>query len=299
MNRPRPLWQALRGELTVSKGAFLLLVLIIVANLSALADLLLHPEIPYLDIEHLVVGGVYAVFVCGLFLLVAIYIGKDEEITRLNAALEIRIAELEEARRLAEIANQAKTDFLANMSHEMTTPLNSVIGFSQILQDELCGPLNEKQKEYVADVESSGQRLLGLVRNMLDLARAISGSLALDYRHFAVREAVQSVIGAFHETARERQQQISFDLQPGADREIEADADKFRQILFNLLDNALKFTPEGGRIRITGRPADHMALAPRFPREDLDHPPALEIAITDTGIGIAAADLPRLFREVI
>lgn len=307
-------WHALKGVLTVGKIGVFLLALLTTANLGALLDLVLHPEIPYFDEEHLLNGGVYALLVCLLFGGFALYELQRkkqtevlEELTlalrrsrdELEQRVRERTAELGAALEETKIANQAKTDFLANMSHEMTTPLNGVIGFSQVLQDELYGPLNEKQRECVAEVLNSGQHLHSLISDMLDLARAISGGMVLRCSRFRVTTALHSAIQAISETAQERNLQVSCDLQPEADREIEADAGKLQQILRNLLDNAVKFTPEGGKIQITARLVENGPVnSPSSPGNPAN-PAALLIAIADTGIGIAPANLPRLFREII
>ena len=177
----------------------------------------------------------------------------EMELRESNERLRQKIIELEEARFLSESANRAKSDFLANMSHELTTPLNSIIGFSQILHDGSYGELNEKQKEYVSDVLSSGQRLLGLITDVLDLSRATSGNMELRLSKFLLKDVLKSSMTVFNDEAMKHNLKLSLAIEPEADREIEADSGKLNQIMFNLLSNAVKYTPEGGSVRVTAR----------------------------------------------
>ena len=229
----------------------------------------------------------------------------EEEIKKLNEGLKRSLLELEHARLLAEAANRAKSDFLANMSHELTTPLNSIIGFSQILQDRLYGELNEKQKEYVSDVLSSGVHLLGLITDMLDLSRATSGSMQLRLNKFLVKDVLKSSMTVFNEEAIKHNLKLSLDIEPDADIEIEADSGKLNQIMFNLLSNAVKFTPDGGSVRVQarltrdeGRRTKDEKASIVLTSEVSDHPSSIEVSIADTGIGIKAEELSRLFKEV-
>ncbi|GBE00009.1 non-motile and phage-resistance protein [bacterium BMS3Abin07] len=228
----------------------------------------------------------------------------EEEITKLNEDLRQKIIELEEARLLAEDANKSKTDFLANMSHEITTPLNSIIGFSQILQDELYGELNEKQKEYVSDVLSSGQFLLGLITDMLDLSIATSGSMELRISRFLLKDVLRSSMTVFNEAAVKHNLKLNLGIEPDVDIEIEADPEKLNQIMFNLLGNAVKFTPDGGTVSVSARRMNseqYLDTKNLFTDDyslttDGDF---IEISVADTGIGIKAEDLPRLFKEIV
>ena len=225
----------------------------------------------------------------------------EEEIRKLNEDLRKRIVELEEARILAEAANKAKSDFLANMSHELTTPLNSVIGFSQILQDGLYGELSEKQKEYVSDILSSGQHLLGLITDMIDLSQVTSGSMELRLSRFLVKDVLKSSITLFNEEAIKHNLKLSLDIEPDADKEIEADSGKLTQIVFNLLSNAVKFTPAGGSVSVHARPAGE-DLVPAHGQggqpQGLPLQDFIEISVSDTGIGIKPEDLPGLFKDI-
>ncbi|OIO31672.1 MAG: hypothetical protein COS28_02985 [Nitrospirae bacterium CG02_land_8_20_14_3_00_44_33] len=158
-----------------------------------------------------------------------------------------------EAKKTADEANRVKSEFLANMSHELTTPLNSVIGFSQILQDGLYGELNVKQKEYVSDILNSGQHLLHLITDMIDLSQATYGGKELKLSRFLLKDMLKSSTTAFNEEAMKHNLKLSLDIEPEADIEIEADSGKLGQIMFNLLSNAVKFTPEGGSVRVSAR----------------------------------------------
>jgi signal transduction histidine kinase len=184
------------------------------------------------------------------------------------------------ARDEAERANLAKTEFVAHMSHELRTPLTSVIGFSEVLYYGLVGPMNDVQREYLANIQSSGEHLLSLINDILDLSRVESGTLDLRFETLEVRGLIESCLPLVRNRAERGR--IKLSLKAGAGLRVRGDARKLRQVLVNLISNAVKFTPEGGRVTITTK------AVPGVDR--------LEIAVTDTGIGISPEDQARLFR---
>ena len=218
-----------------------------------------------------------------------------------------RTMDLEKARDAAEAGNQAKTDFISNMSHELRTPLNAIIGFSEVLIDELAGSLNEKQKEYVRNILCGGKTLHELTLNVLNFSEVESGRMTLRPCAVAVRDVLRSSISAIQEDTLRHQIAVSMDLQPGADRQIEADVEKLLLILSHLLSNAVKFTPDGGSVSVSARMGSsskgQVAREGQASPLTLDpgpwtlHGDFIEISVTDTGIGIKKEDLPRLFRE--
>ncbi len=184
------------------------------------------------------------------------------------------------ARDEAERANQAKTEFVAHLSHELRTPLTSVIGFSEVLYYGLAGPMNDVQREYLANIQSSGEHLLSLINDILNLSRVESGTLDLRFETLEVRGLIESCLPLVRNRAERGR--IKLSLKAGEGLRVRGDARKLRQVLVNLISNAVKFTPEGGRVTIT---------AEAVPRTD-----RLEIAVTDTGVGISPDDQARLFR---
>ncbi len=179
-----------------------------------------------------------------------------------------------------EAVSRSKSDFLANMSHELRTPLNAVIGFSEVLEDELFGPINEKQHEYVNNILASGKHLLSLINDILDLSKVESGKMVLDLTEFSLHEAVESSFIMLKEKALKNGITLGIDLSPEADVNIVADKRKLKQILFNLISNAVKFTPTGGAVSVHAvRAAD-----------------SIEITVADNGMGIKAEDIPKLFQ---
>jgi CheY-like chemotaxis protein len=166
------------------------------------------------------------------------------------------------------------------MSHELRTPLNSVIGFSEVLQDQMFGQINEKQQEYVANILTSGRHLLSLINDILDLSKVESGKMELLLTEFSLREAVDSSLMMLREKALKGGITVCMNLAPEADVNIVADERKLKQILFNLVSNAVKFTPESGTIDLTA------ARDGEF----------IEITVADSGIGIKAEDIPKLFQ---
>jgi PAS domain S-box-containing protein len=198
----------------------------------------------------------------------------------LEEMINIRTQELESARSLAEQANRAKSEFLANMSHELRTPLNSVIGFSEVLADQLFGPLNEKQQEYVTNILTSGRHLLSLINDILDLSKVESGKMELELSVFTLRETLETSLMMLREKALKGSINLHLELAPQADVDIVADQRKLKQIMYNLLSNAVKFTQPGGTVDVSAQRDGNF----------------VEITVADTGIGVRKEDLPKLFQ---
>jgi signal transduction histidine kinase len=212
------------------------------------------------------------------------YIAIRTDITErkhFERALQQTNIELENARLISEKANLAKSEFLSSMSHELRTPLNGVIGFTEFLFDEKPGPLKPKQKEYLGDVLSSARHLLQLINDMLDLAKIEAGKMELHPEVFLVSKAVEEVAAVIMGIAQKKHVSVSLEIAPGLE-EVTLDQHKFKQVLYNLVSNAVKFTDDHGTVII------------RACRRDALH---LEVSVSDTGIGIKADDLNRLFNE--
>ncbi len=178
----------------------------------------------------------------------------------------------------AEAANQAKSEFLANMSHELRTPLNAINGFSEIMAGEMFGPLGDaRYKGYAGDILKSGQHLLSLINDILDMAKIEAGKMTLHYEPVDLTEVCEDAIRLMRGKAQDSG--LSLTLETADLPEVEADYRGLKQVMLNLISNAVKFTPEGGSITVSVK-------AVEFDR--------VRIAVSDTGIGIAADDLSRL-----
>ncbi|MCG9133234.1 PAS domain S-box protein [Candidatus Poribacteria bacterium] len=184
---------------------------------------------------------------------------------------------MQQAKETAEYASRAKSDFLANMSHELRTPLNAIIGFAEILRDELVGEINDEQRECVSDIHISGEHLLEMINDILDLSKIEAGKMVLQLEEFSIVEAVEEVNAIITALAVRKNLELTLDYNRNC--EIEADRVKFKQIFYNLLSNAVKFTPEGGKV------VTHLEIS------DTE----LCAEVIDTGIGISEADQAKLF----
>jgi two-component system, NtrC family, sensor kinase len=188
--------------------------------------------------------------------------------------------EIEQKSRELEAASRHKSEFLANMSHELRTPLNAVIGFSEVLRDRMFGDLNEKQEEYLNDIHSSGQHLLSLINDILDLSKIEAGRMELEISDFDLPMTLDHALTLVRERAGRHGIVLNLDVDERIDG-VRADERKVRQVVLNLLSNAIKFTPDGGRIDVRAAPRDG----------------DVEVAVSDTGVGIAPEDQDAIFEE--
>jgi signal transduction histidine kinase len=188
--------------------------------------------------------------------------------------------EIQDKSRQLEVANKHKSDFLANMSHELRTPLNAIIGFSEVLIEKMFGETNAKQDEYLRDIHTSGQHLLSLINDILDLSKVEAGRMELELSEFHLPAALQNAMTLVRERAQTHGIKLALRVDEDVGQ-IRADERKVKQILLNLLSNAVKFTPDGGRVEVNA----HMNAE------------AVEISVADTGIGIAPQDQETVFEE--
>ena len=212
----------------------------------------------------------------------------EEAIKGLNEELQDHLQELTEAKSLEEKANRGKTEFLANISHELTTPLNHIIGFSQVLLTKNFGDLNEKQRGYVENILNSGERLHDALKNIISFVSMDVSNPDMDWEDLRLKDIITSSLSVFLKPATDRHLNLTFDTAEEADRMIRADRGKIAQVFHNLLSNAVKFSREGGQITLSVRN--------RKGWEESGKDNFMEITIEDRGIGIREEDLPRLFR---
>jgi len=176
---------------------------------------------------------------------------------------------------------ESKNRFLANMSHELRTPLNGIIGFAEFLTDGKPGALNPKQKEYLAEILNSGRHLLQLINDVLDLAKVEANRMELHPESFSLAKAIEGVCAVANPLALKKAIKISIRVEPTVN-DVVLDQQKFKQVIYNLVSNAVKFTDDGGQVAVVA--AFH----------DENH---FKLVVSDTGIGIKAEDFPRLFTE--
>ena len=205
----------------------------------------------------------------------------EDEVNKATRELRKANDELQIAYEEIQAASRMKSQFLAHMSHELRTPLNAIIGFSEIMEDQTFGELNQKQNRYVGNILTSSRHLLELINDILDLAKVESGRMELSPDQFLLQDCLAQVIDVVMPLARNKGIEVESHLDGGLGLII-ADETRFRQILYNLLSNAIKFTPDGGRVDVNAERIEDDAL---------------RVAVRDTGIGIKSEHLELIFSE--
>jgi signal transduction histidine kinase len=192
------------------------------------------------------------------------------------------------AKEQAERANRAKSDFISSISHELRTPLNAIIGFSKLMLNPRVGPLNEDQTAYMQDVVQSADHLLQLINDVLDLSKIEAGKMALEDSPFCLVETLEQSLGIIREKAKQHSLKVSTDFTPEIINlpPVLADQRKVKQVMYNLLSNAAKFTPDGGSIMVRAVLGDSSCATPGT---------SVVVSVEDTGIGIAPDHQKRIF----
>lgn len=198
----------------------------------------------------------------------------------LEKKVQERTVELEESNRELEKANRLKSEFLANISHELRTPLNSIIGFSEVLLDGLYGDISEKQEKYLGNIHKSGKHLLELINSILDLSKIEAGRMEFHPEEISFRHSVKEVENVLRPLAMKKGVKLSFVIEDSLDK-IVADRLKFKQILYNLLGNAIKFTPDKGSVELEAKKENEL----------------ITVIIKDSGIGIKEEELDLIFES--
>jgi PAS domain S-box-containing protein len=205
-----------------------------------------------------------------------------QELSEARIAMLNMMEDLETAKKLAEAATRAKSNFLANMSHELRTPLNAIMGFSDVLQKGIGGPVTDDQKSYLKDIYESGVFLLALINDILDLSKVEAGKMVLDPTKFSIKDLIERSFIMFKEKALIHRIKINAEIEDEI-AFISADERKIKQVLFNLLSNAMKFTHDGGTVNVKAH----------VPEDKKDF---IEISVEDSGIGISPEDMKKLFQ---
>ena len=217
---------------------------------------------------------------------------KHELKKNIQRVVETTAAKERLEKEAAEDANRAKSEFLANMSHELRTPLNHIIGFTELVLDKNFGELNDIQSEYLTDVHTSSKHLLSLINDILDLSKVEAGKLELQVETVNIDELLKNSIVMVKEKAMKHSIKVELNAN-GIVPEISADERKLKQVMYNLLSNAMKFTPDGGEVTIT---AQNCRLNGSGSRKDKkSQKDGLRISVIDTGIGIDGKDIDRIF----
>lgn len=246
----------------VALGAFIFLFVLIYTDLFSEAD--------YRRLELVA----YSV------LIIAVFWNQNIALKSLASQLSQRNAEIEQKNTQLAQVSQMKSKFLAAMSHELRTPLNAIIGFSEVLEARMFGELNDKQAEYARDIHDAGRHLLALINDILDLSKVEAGRMELELAEFDLPQLLESAALLVRERAQAHGMSLEINVDESLDG-IVGDERRLKQVLVNLLGNAVKFTPDGGRIELSAVPTGD----------------TVKITVSDTGPGIALEDQKTIFEE--
>ena len=205
---------------------------------------------------------------------------STSQIARGRRELSVALALQQETGRQLEIVSRHKSEFLSSVSHELRTPLNAIIGFADVLKGGMAGALTGRQSEYLGDILDSGRHLLSLINDILDLAKVEAGRMELDVTTFSLPDALGNGVTMVRDRAKQHAIDLRLEISPDVDA-ISGDERKIKQIVFNLLSNAMKFTPDGGRVALSAERRDG----------------EIRVAVRDSGIGISTEDQGRIFEE--
>jgi two-component system sensor histidine kinase/response regulator len=206
---------------------------------------------------------------------------SQSELKKLNEQLDQKVVELEAQNRRVQDVNRLKSEFLANMSHELRTPLNAIIGFGQLMHDGKVGPLSAQHQEYMGDILGSARHLLQLINDVLDLSKVEAGKMEFNPEPVNLKRIINEVRQVLHALSASKRLTVEVEVSPVVEQLV-IDPAKLKQVLYNYLSNAIKFTPEEGRITV------------RAMQEDSD---SFRLEVEDTGIGIPAEEVGKLFVE--
>ncbi|MEI8047904.1 MAG: ATP-binding protein [Bacteroidota bacterium] len=231
----------IKSKMSLLKTLILIVIIVFFSNVNAFVDYFIHPEIPFFDKEHLIVGFITGIFSVILSLIILFYINRLQNI---NIEHNNLLKELSQAKQTAEDNNRLKSAFLANMSHEIRTPMNGILGFAGLLKTH--GLTGEEQQEYIRIIEKSGVRMLNIINDIIDISKIESGLMKVDMKESNVNEQIEYIYTFFKPEVEAKGMQLSFkNTLPSNKAIIKTDREKFYAILTNLVKNAIKYTYTG------------------------------------------------------
>jgi len=282
-------------------------LLLILEHLGTLQTLKVNPDYytpwPYqVAIMFITVSVLFSVAIVSSYT-TQLLKNNRERLRQQNEELQLALIKASESDRL-------KSEFLANISHELRTPLHAIIGFSDLLNNHYLGELNEKQKNSVKDINTSGKHLLSIINDLLDLGKMEAGKMDLDISEINLKIILENSLNILGKLTQGRGNKLSSDIDDCPET-IRADERMVRQIIYNLLSNAIKFTPEGGSIKLSAhhltkannhwstKKGERIYLPSLYSHERMNHKHLVKVSVADTGIGLKTEDMKLIFKPFV